>query len=77
MKNLETHGLVIWVWKINRSYESFFDLRFDATFAVILQSWLMYEYFRKHQKPNEKWMKIWCIISFFDAAVSFTIFIQI
>ena len=77
VKNLETHGLVIWIWKVDRSYQSFFDLRFDTTFAVILQSWLMYEYFRKRQKPNEKWMKMWCIISFFDAVVSFTIFIQI
>lgn len=36
VKSLETHGLVIWIWKIGRSYESFFDLRFDATLAVIL-----------------------------------------
>ena len=62
VKNLEIHGIVIWIWKVNRRYQSFFDLRFDATLAVILQSWLLYEYFRKHQKPNEKWMKLWCII---------------
>ena len=78
VKNLEIHGLVIWIQQIDRQTKAFFgSLRFDVTVIVILQSWLMYEYFRKHKKPNEKWMKMWCIINFFNAAVSFLIFIQI
>ena len=72
VKNLEIHGLVIWIRQIDRHTKALFgSLRFDVTVIVILQSWLMYEYFRKHQKPNEKWMKMWCIINFFNAAVSF------
>ena len=82
VKNLEIHGLVVWIWQIDRHTKAlsgilrFADCRFDVTVIVILQFWLMYEYFRKHQKPNEKWMKMWCIINFFNAAVSFLILIQ-
>ena len=70
VKNLEIHGLVVWIWQIDRHTKALFG--FDVTVVfVILQSWLMYEFFRKHRKPNEKWMKMWCIINFFNAVVSF------
>ena len=59
---IKFHGPFISTYQVpNRKVT---QLRFAIEFTLFLQFLLIFEYFRKSQKPNEKWMMAWCIINF-------------
>ena len=59
---IEFHGPFISTCQVPN--EKVTPLRFAVEFTLFLQFLLIFEYFRKSQKPNEKWMMAWCIINF-------------
>ena len=62
---IEFHGPFISTYQLPTN-EKVTQLRFAIGCALILQFLLIFEYFRKSQQPNEKWMMAWCIINFFN-----------
>ena len=61
---IEFHGPFISTYQVpNEKIGGVTQLRFAIEFALFLQFLLIFDFFRKRQKPNEKWMKAWCIIS--------------